>query len=252
MLSETTKKGLWGIARKMLKKYKDRVGHCERMYKDFEILRRSNQDQPDLDKMWEVSECGIILHDIGISKDPGPNHQEWSEKLLKKLIEEGKLDFLSESQKEWLLYAVANHSSGVKDKSKPIDDSDYKNLCLQLLSSIDHLDHLTEEGINERVAQIRGFDIFDFPPSNQKLEWPETKIIDLFRSKKRKDVTSDMRSEMRDKSVLGYLVFQFLVTDQILKLVRRFFEGEEIKRAIDERKRLMEDHINYFLAKAGK
>lgn len=250
MLSEATKKELWVIAEEILVKHKDRVKHCKRMYEDFKILRGSNQDQSDLDGMWEVLECGIILHDIGISENSGPDHQKWSEKLLKKLIAEKRLDFLSDSQKEWLLYAVANHSSGVKDKSNTIDGSDYKNLCLQLLSSIDHLDHLTEEGIDERVTEIRKSRIPDFPPSNQ--ERTEEKIIALFRSKKSNDVTSDMRSGMRNKSVFGYLVFQLLVTDQVLAPVFRFFEEGEIKELVARRKTFMENHINNFLGEAGK
>ncbi len=250
MLSKATKKKLWSIARKMLEKYEDRVWHCERMYKDFEILRESNQDQSDFDGMWEVLECGIILHDIGISKNPGPNHQKESEKLLKKLIAEGKLDFLSGLQKKWLLYAVANHSSGVKKRDKPIDDSDYKNLCLQLLSSIDHLDHLTKEGTHERVTQIKGFEIPDLPLPNEK--WSERKIINLFRSKTREDITPDMRSEMRDKSVFGYLVFQLLVTDQVLAPVSPFFERGKMRKVVADRKEFMENHINDFLNRAEK
>lgn len=140
------KKEAWTIAEKCLKKLDYRshgLGHAKKVYKHFQLLKNNVKSIKINKKIMESLEYAVILHDIG-NRDKRDGHGIKSVKILQKEFP----NFYSRlPNKEWIKYAIENHSSGAKKNPKTP-----KELCLAYLILLDNMDGIGIEGKN-RIAR---------------------------------------------------------------------------------------------------
>ncbi len=222
-MEQKRREQLWEIVKRYLKEKDSAHGlsHIRRLCAYFNLFKG---DDPVLtQEVLDAIEYSVLFHDIGYSAS-GKNHSEHSARILGALFK-GELSDIQ--NQEWILYAVANHSTGLaKKKAK-----DEREICLALLCLFDHLDAIGAIGI---FRTVRDFGpqiplVVSSPdPGNTDFE----KRIRYFLARPG-EITNSLGG-MKKSSILEHLTYQYGITLKIVSPVRHLIDLP-FKKEIEER-----------------
>ncbi|MBZ9572113.1 hypothetical protein KJA15_02180 [Patescibacteria group bacterium] len=201
--------------------------HTRRAYSSFNLFRNSNPLVSN--ELLDALECAIVFHDVGytISEE---NHAVRSAKILNELFQNELSDV---QHQEWILYAIANHSTGLGGH----EPRDEKDLCLALLVVFDHMDSIGAIGIY-RIIKDWSSRIPLIPKGTDSLEEKVKYYLDYPEKITREQMI------MKKNSILEFLIFDYCVTSEILSPVRSLLKSalkEEIQRRLEVMRDFIED-----------
>jgi hypothetical protein len=204
------RKRLFGIAGRYLgEEPLHGLPHIARVHKNFQLLCRNLQRDPG-SMLLEAAESAVILHDIGHSKagegQPYTSHAVASAETIRTELSD-ELSDIPKWQLHWIIYAVANHSTGLPEKKILISE----DLCLSLLVISDHLDNLGAVGITRHImwCQLKNIPMF---PKKEDLEG----ILALLTSDERPPLNEDWRW----RSTINALLYIYYATPEIMGPMR--------------------------------
>ena len=205
------------------------ISHVRRVHANFETwLSSFSPDEKSLELV-DALEAAVILHDIGNSVER-KGHAQHSAEILDQLFSTGVLNL---PNKDLVRRIVANHSSGLEDKA-----TDFEDACVGLIVVFDHLDTIGSMGMLrvfkdwiDRVPAIYD-DFWAGSGCNSLLEY-----VGYFF-----DHPTELGRQyapMKDKSLLGNLLFNYCATFRITRPVWDYMSldliGEINKRSAENR-----------------
>lgn len=211
--------------------YKDNwvhgLPHIERLRKNFRLLLQYGKIDLTIAKCLKIA---VDTHDMGRAF-PG-NHAENSVKILKKMDIEG----LTEKEKNDIEFALKYHNKGLPalEIARPKEN---KEILLGLLCALDHMDGIGKIGI------LRAYQwTIETEKDPQILSKCPLATLKKY-AKKKHPVPQKERLFLRDGSVLGGLIYDYLATFEIVAPVKRFL-GKKIIKIIEARNNEVLKEIN--------
>lgn len=214
--------------------YKDNwvhgLPHLERVRKNYSLLLRHSKLPTHIARNLKIA---VGIHDVGRAF-PG-NHAENSARIFKQM----EITDISEIEKNNIEFAVQNHSKGllVIGIKKP---KEAKEILLGLLCLLDHMDAIGKIGI------LRSYQwLMESQKKPQILS--RLPIRTLKKYLKNNRITPEMRkSELKAKSVLTQLIYNYLATIEILNPIKNLLDKKFLKIIEAGQKELLKE-INFLI-----